>query len=290
MIGIPAHNEENNIEKLLIFLIENCVDEDDSIYVVSSGSKDRTNDVVMHYSNNFSNVNLIVEDERNGKASAFNILLEILEENYEILVYMGADNIPEKKSIQLLINQLESKKIDAVGGRPVPVNNKGGIPGFFAHLLWNLHHLYSLEYPKISGELMAFKKGVMQKLPVRVVNDDLYIQRMLEKSECNLKYIPDAIVYLKGPGTISDFLRQRRRIFTGHLQIKALFEKKVETMRVPNINMLRQACPYFGVKGSIYALLFVLAHAFVYFLSLWDYNRMKIPYKWDMVKTSKLLD
>ena len=147
MIGIPAYDEEKNIDKLLKYLVKNCINDVDGIYVISSGSKDRTNEIVEYYSKKFSKINLIIEEERKGKASAMNKLLDTLEYDYEALVCLGADNIPKEGSVNTLINCLKQDRAAIVGGRPIPVNDENKLMGFFAHLLWNLHHLTSLESP-----------------------------------------------------------------------------------------------------------------------------------------------
>lgn len=287
MLGIPAYEEESNIDNLLTFLINNCLNDVDCIYVVSSGSKDRTNEIVESYAKKFSKIHLIVEEERKGKASALNKLLTLLDNNYEVMVYLGADNLPEKGSMNKLIKCLSEEGVSVVGGKPVPVNGADGLAGFFAHVLWNLHHLISLETPKISGEMMAFKKGILREAPPTLINDDLYIQAICEMNNHDMKYCPEATVFLKGPETISDFLRQRRRIFVGHKQIKSMLGKRAPTMRWQNMNLLLRACPYTGVKGSIYAIMFVFFQGLAYSLSLFDFFLGRLPYKWDMVKTSK---
>lgn len=290
MMGIPAHDEENNIDKLLKFLVSNCMHDVDSIYVISSGSKDRTNEIVEHYSKNFSKINLLVEEERNGKASALNNLLDVLEYDYEALVCLGADNIPQEGSVNSLIECLKQDGAAIVGGRPVPVNDEKKLMGFFAHLLWNLHHLISLKSPKISGELMAFKKGVVREIPPTVINDDLYVQTMFELQNHDLRYCSDATVYLKGPETIGDFIKQRRRVFVGHKQAESLLGKSAPTMKWPKLSLIWKACPYNGLKGGLYAVLFVFFQGLAYSLALLDFYRGKLPYKWDIVKTSKNLD
>ena len=176
-----------------------------------------------------------------------------------------------------------------VGGRPLPLNNTNNMMGFFIHLLWNLHHLTSLEYPKISGELMALKKGVINELPPIIINDDMFMHIEYEKKGCSVKYCMDATVLLQGPETLRDFMTQRKRVFIGHKQIEGLLNWKVPTMRWPKWSQIMKASPYKGFIGHFYATLFVLAQGLAYTLALFDFYRGKLPYKWDMVKTTKKL-
>ncbi|MCZ7673576.1 MAG: glycosyltransferase family 2 protein [Chloroflexi bacterium] len=43
-------------------------------------------------------------------------------------------------------------------------------------------------------------------------------------------YVPEAIVYNKGPENVDDFLRQRRRIYAGHLDVQNMLGYAVSTM------------------------------------------------------------
>jgi len=288
MIGIPAYEEANNIGKLLDFLCNDWSQEIDDIYVVSSGSKDGTDKITLSYSEKDPRVHLIVEGERRGKASALNILLKE-SEKYDFLIYMGADNLPEKGAISALISKLKEEDLVAVGARPVPLNSKETLTGFFVHVLWNLHHLFSLKSPKLSGELMAFKTGLVHTLPPAIINDDMYMQSFFEQRGLKLGYCHEAKVYLMGPSTLMDFIKQRRRVFVGHKQVESLTRKKVPTMRWPELGQILKACPFSGVKGGAYALLFVAFQTLALLISRWDLYRNNLPYKWDIAKTTKTL-
>ncbi len=156
MIGITVSNEEQNIGNLLENLINYAPPEIETICVVSSGSTDKTNEIVQSYCQKDQRVQLITETERNGKSSALNILLAE-SENYDYMLYTGGDNIPCREAIVRLLNILKNEDADIVGARPIPVNDPNTFMGFCCHLLWNLHHESSLEVPKITGELMAFR-------------------------------------------------------------------------------------------------------------------------------------
>ncbi len=177
MVGIAVSNEEQNIGNLLENLGKCSPPEIESICIVSSGSTDKTNEIVRSYSQNDARIQLIIEPERNGKSSALNILLAE-SENYDFVVYTGGDNIPRQGALVRLLNMLKAEDVDIVGARPIPVDDPNTFMGFCSHLLWNLHHESSLEVPKISGELMAFKTKIVRELPPAIINDDAYIQTL----------------------------------------------------------------------------------------------------------------
>jgi cellulose synthase/poly-beta-1,6-N-acetylglucosamine synthase-like glycosyltransferase len=289
MVGIPAFNEEKNIGKLLDFLIKDVPKEVEAVCVVSSGSTDRTDEIVVSHQEKDSKIRLITEPVRGGKASAVNVLLNVAEK-YDVVILLGADNLPKRGSMKRLINALRDGKVDIVGGRPVPVNDIDDIIGFCVHLLWNLHHLFSLRTAKVSGELMAFRTGVVSEIPQTIVNDDVYVQSLFQIKGYKVGYCPEALVYLRGPSTMRDFLRQRRRVFWGHLQIKNLLGKKVSTMKWPGWSFLFEASPTVGIKAIFYILAFMTLQGIALLSSVWSrFLKEKPPYQWEIVKTTKSL-
>ena len=84
MVGIAVSNEEQNIGNLLENLDKCSLPEIETICIVSSGSTDKTNEIVRSYSQNDARIQLIIEPERNGKSSALNILLAE-SENYDFV-------------------------------------------------------------------------------------------------------------------------------------------------------------------------------------------------------------
>ena len=77
-IGVTIHNEERNIRALLDLLRSENLESLglDRVYVVSSGSTDRSDEIVREGAARWPRVVLLVERERRGKASAINVFLE----------------------------------------------------------------------------------------------------------------------------------------------------------------------------------------------------------------------
>jgi biofilm PGA synthesis N-glycosyltransferase PgaC len=289
IVGIAVSNEEQNIGNLLENLVESAPPAIETICVVSSGSTDKTDEIVRSFSERDARVQLITETERNGKASALNILLAE-SENYDFMIYLGGDNIPCQEALAHLLATLREGNADIVGARPIPVDNPKTFMGFCSHLLWNLHHESSLQIPKISGELMAFKTRIVRELPPAIINDDAYIQSIGEIKKCRIAYCPEAEVLLKGPSTVHDFISQRRRVFVGHKQLEFLIGKKVSTMKIPKWRSILKACPFKGVKGRAYAAGFVFLQGIAFLCAKWDFARHNLPIKWKMAKTTKNLE
>jgi cellulose synthase/poly-beta-1,6-N-acetylglucosamine synthase-like glycosyltransferase len=212
-----AYNEEANIGQCLQALLDqktrHC--EITEIIVVASGCTDNTEPIVREFCARHRKVKLLVQPCREGKASAVNLYLRHAEN--DILVLSSADLAPEPTTIEHLLEPFADPEVGMTGGHPIPVNDPRTLMGFAVHLLWELHHQVSLERPKL-GELTAFRR-VFQRIPYDSAVDEASVEPLIVGQGYQLRYVPHAIVRNRGPKTASDFLRQRRRIYAGHLKM-----------------------------------------------------------------------
>jgi len=223
-----AYNEETNIGPLLEALSQQRSKSVDiaEIIVVASGCTDRTEEIVRDYCRKDDRVKLLVQRKREGKSSAINLLL--WNTSQEIVVLESADTLPRPDTIEALVSPFADPSVGMTGGRPVPTNAPTCFMGFAAHLLWQLHHRISLHKPKM-GELIAFRRYFHQ-IPHRSAVDEASIEPLIKGQGLELLYVPEAVVLNKGPETVGDFFKQRRRIFAGHVYVKDTLGYKVSTM------------------------------------------------------------
>src|SRR5690606_22551145 len=95
-------------------------------------------------------------------------------------------------------------------------------------LLWHLHHLVALQSPKC-GEMVAFRK-VVKSIPRESAVDEATLEVLLKLIGYKIVYAPRAIVYNRGPNSIKEFIKQRRRVFTGHHWVTTKYNYRVSTM------------------------------------------------------------
>jgi cellulose synthase/poly-beta-1,6-N-acetylglucosamine synthase-like glycosyltransferase len=287
LLGIAAHNEEKNIGGLLsVVTRENHVDE---ILVVSS-STDHTNSIVDDFSQQTTRVTLLREATRRGKSSACNAIIDYAEKHaFDIIVYLGADNLPLKGSIAALLGEFETENVGVVGGKPEPIDCIGNFLGWVTQLQWNMHHTLSCSFePKISGELMAFRTSVVREIPAAIINDDAYIQLLGESKGYASKYVKFARAKLKGCSSIKDLVLQRRRVYLGHLQVLFMTGRKLATFSWKHYpKVLKDSLPSFGPKQLFYLLGGIIVQGWAYLLALVDFHLFRLPYKWEMALTTK---
>ncbi|GAH71001.1 unnamed protein product, partial [marine sediment metagenome] len=79
------------------------------------------------------------------------------------------------------------------------------------------------------GEMIAFR-NVVREIPGDTAVDEVSIETIVSQKGYKLHYVPEAVVRNRGPQTISDFLKQRRRIHAGHLWVKKTQQYVPSTM------------------------------------------------------------
>jgi len=286
-IGIFAYNEEKNIGKLLEAILNQKLNqvEIEEIFVVGDGCTDRTIPIAEEFAKKHQRIKVLAQEKRRGKASIVNLFLRSAKN--EILVMESADTLPEKNTVENLVNPFSNPTVGMVGVRPVPVDNPKTFMGYTAHLLWELHHQISLEEPKM-GEMVAFR-NIIKEIPPTAV-DEAYIEGFIKNKGYKVIYQPDAIVYNKGPENISDFLRQRRRIYWGHLDLKEKTGYQVSTSRPFKTLFLIFKNFKFSFRNLIFTPGAIFLEGLGRFLGWWDYKiKKKSHIVWDVAKSTKNL-
>ena len=288
-IGVMAYNEEANIgyllESLLNQRLSTCIINE--IIVVASGCTDGTVEIVESFARSSDRIKLMIQEKRKGKASAINIFLAGAKG--DIIILVSGDTIPENETIENLVRPFQDPDTGMTGARPVPVNSKDTFMGFTTHLYWRMHHELARNQPKL-GELIAFR-NVVREIPEDTAVDEASIEAVITEAGYRTYYAGDAIVHNKGPETVGDFLKQRRRIVAGHVHLKATSNYRVSSEKFGNL---------FGLFGVLFGQTGCNAKIMVWtcgaicleslgrFLGAYDYHiRRKNPFNWDIAKTTK---
>ncbi len=288
-IGVFAYNEAKNIKKILTALQNQKLNlvEIKEIIVVSSASTDGTDEIVKEIAKSNPKIKLITEKERNGKSAAINKFIKAAES--DILIIESADTIPAENCVERMIIPFFDKKIGMSGGRPIPENNPETFMGFVVNMMWRMHHKMALKHPKL-GEMVAFRK-IFEKIPPQSAVDEASIEAIIMEKGYELYYEPNAIIHNKGPETISDFLKQRRRIAAGHLWLKdtqnyiVTSQKTSLLLSLILVEILKNPLKLHFILGGM--ILEIVGR----FLGYYDYKiKKKNPFKWEMIKSSKDLN
>jgi cellulose synthase/poly-beta-1,6-N-acetylglucosamine synthase-like glycosyltransferase len=291
-IGIMAYNEEANIGHLLQALLNQRLTSCRivEIFVVASGCTDRTVEIVESVSSTNDLIKLIVQESREGKASAINQFLS--RATGDIAIVESGDTIPLKDTVENLVRPFCDQSVGMTGARPVPVNSKETFMGFTSHLFWRLHHELALRQPKL-GELIAFR-NIIPEIPFDTAVDEASIEAIITNAGYRIHYAKDAIVYNKGPESIADFLKQRRRIIVGHKHLLKSRGYQVSSMKIKHLlslfRRLLGVTPR-NLKGIVWTAGAIFLELSGRLLGDYDYYlKKKNPFAWDIALSTKNLE
>lgn len=125
-VGVPAYNEQQNIEKLIrsIYSLSTSNFVLESVIIVSDGSTDRTIEIVKTLQDSHSNLILSASSERGGKAQALNKIYKLSTADY--LLTIDADVLPAKTDfLEVLVEHFNTHpNALVVGPRHVPTKTK----------------------------------------------------------------------------------------------------------------------------------------------------------------------
>lgn len=285
-ICVPAYNEEKNIRHILEALLKQKVSQIhiNKIVVISSGSTDKTAEITEELQKNSNKIILIREKVRAGKAAAINKFLKVANE--DVIVIESADTIPKKDTIEKLCRPfIHDKKIGMTGGAPFPVNDRDTFVGFLIHSWWWFHR----NIPRF-GEIIACK-NVFQSIPESSAVDEAFIQADLIKKGYKVVHVEEAHVHNKGPETISDLIKQRRRIFNGHSRLFQEEKIRIDHMTKSSLTLLLFKFKFKSLKELIWLGGGVLIEVYSRMLGFYDqyFNNIN-PNIWETARTTKDLD
>ena len=229
-----AYNEEANVAAALRSVLAQAGPHVrlHSVTVVASGCTDATVPRAREAAGRDPRVRVLEQARREGKATAITAFLDTVRDA-DLVALVGADTRLAEGALEALLAPFDDPGVGMTGGRPVPVNARTTLLGRVVHVLWELHHEIALRDPKL-GELVAFRR-VFDAVPADTAVDEAAIEAMIRRRGLRLAYAPGAVVQMKGPTTVSDFLAQRRRIHAGHVRLKRASGHTVSTMGLPGV-------------------------------------------------------
>lgn len=287
-IGIAAYNEAANIGNLLQRILDQQLETVtiSEIIVVASGCTDQTEMIVREFALQDGRIHLLIQPRREGKASAMNLFIREAAE--EVMILCSADLQPEHQAVEQLIAPFTDPDVGMTGCHPVPVNDPETFMGFTVHMQWNLHHALNMSGGFKGGEMVGFRR-VFDRIPAHSAVDEASVEPIVRGQGYKVEYCPEAIVYNKGPETVADFLRQRRRIYAGHLDLANLLGYKVSTMSGSNLIVLLLKYLDWRPKQLVWTAAVIGLEVYGRFLGKRDFKNRKEHTVWEIATTTKEL-
>lgn len=228
-------------------------------------------------------------DPGEGKSYALNILLEkIYSKNTDdIIILTDGDVFVSKNSVNEILDSFKDKKIGCVTGRPVALDSRDNMFGYWSHLLFEGIHKVREKLSKegkffeCSGYLFAIRNGVLQGFPTETSEDSI-IPYLFWKKSYKIKYLPEAEVYVLNNYTWKKWLKQKIRNIKGHENLNKIAPNIPRTKSF--FNEIKEGT-FFSLFYSknlkeVYwtALLFV-ARLYIYLRAFYDIRLKKKEYE-----------
>lgn len=212
--------KEPNIGRAIQACLDQSLKQDFKIIV--SAPDNETISIVNEFIKKDSRIRLF-KDEGKGKSYALNLIFKryYKDDPNHILVFTDGDIYLDKNALKELILQFKDPKVGCITGRPIAINRKDHIIGYYSHLLLDAGaHKIRTELNKkdkfleCTGYLFAFRNGLIKEIPLDVAEDSI-IPFIIYKQGYKIRYAPEAKVYVKYPDNLKDFIKQRKRAGVG---------------------------------------------------------------------------
>lgn len=220
-VGIPAYNEEKNIQELLHSIFKQKSDTYvlESVFVYSDGSEDFTCQKVSEYAKIFPKITLLCSKIRKGKGFRLNQILK--KNSSELLVLFDADvTLASKNVLQNLVSTVMSEKkcLLAFGNKqPLAAQNFIGKVINARENLWYELRKDINEGDSIfncSGSISILRKELCDtlKFPKNISSDDQYLYLFAQSQGGKNIYVDTSVVYFRCPSNLRDFFIQQSRL------------------------------------------------------------------------------
>lgn len=292
-IIITSYKEPRTISKAIESFLNQNIEEKYEL-IISAPDKE-TLDVAKKYSKKFKQIKLF-KDKGRGKASAINQVLKILKGR--IIILTDGDVYVSKNSVNHLINAFKDKKIACATGRPVSIESKNKILGYWSHMLCDAGaHRLRIKMQKqgkfleCSGYLWAFRKNLIKTFPVDVAEDSI-VPLILWMRGYKTRYVPEAEVYVSYPKNFNDFIEQKKRTIKSHEKLYRYIKLK----KIPRMKSIKNEI--FGIwdiityapnfKTLIYTFLAFPVRLLVWILAYSQYIfKREYSDRWKRVESTK---
>ena len=291
-IVITAYKEEKSLGKAIESLLKNKIKENYEIIV--SAPDDATLDVAKEYGKKYKQI-IILKDKGKGKPAALNLIFK--KARGRILVLTDGDVYLGDNALNLILEKFKDKRVGIVSGRPVSLDSKKKMLGFWSHLLTDTAHrirkerIIQKKMIVCSGYLYAFRKNLVRHVPEQALSEDAVISHMVYDKGYKTEYAENAHVFVKYPSNFKDWIRQKKRSAGGYNQLSFMVKGK-ERMR----SFAKESSGIFRVlsypknpKEFFFTLSLILARIYLWVLIFVDINLKKKSLKkiWLRVESTK---
>ncbi len=291
-IVVAANQEADTVGRAIDSFLGQQLPEPWELLVVSPDEP--TGAVVARYAAMNGRVRQL-RDQAKGKPAALNLALQLA--TGDILLLSDGDVFVGAKSVQALLQPFEDPEVGIVSGRPISVNPRTTMLGYWSHLLVDAgaHAQRTLRnargrFLECSGYLYAFRRSLVRSIPEDALAEDGLISYLVWQQGYRTAYAPEAEVFVRFPSTYSDWVRQKVRTAGGYAQPYLRGSEGIKSFHSEALHGTLAALRYARSPRELaWTLLLFAARLHVWLLVWRDVRWRKKPFTavWQRVDSTK---
>lgn len=201
-IIIAARNEE----KVIAGRIKNIAEQNYDltkveVFIGSDNSDDGTNQILLEMQKEYSWLNAVLFEERQGKAGILNQLVKKVKN--EILVFTDANTEFQKDTLKNLVRDFQKDDVGGVCGKLVLIKDEKSLKeGVEEASYWQYETIIKRTEGKngillsANGGIFAIRRELYKEIPVvKAVTDDLFISLSVVSQNRKFTYAEDAVAF-----------------------------------------------------------------------------------------------
>jgi cellulose synthase/poly-beta-1,6-N-acetylglucosamine synthase-like glycosyltransferase len=224
-------------------------------------------------------------DPGEGKSYALNILFQEFgsENKNDIFILTDGDVHVSENAVSSILSAFKDSEVGCATGKPITINPVSNKYHYWAHIAFNgidkfrRHLSNNKKFFECSGYLFAIRKGVIIDFPIETSEDSI-IPYLFWKKGYNIKYVPEAKVYVKNPSNWKDWTNQKIRNIKGHENLDTIAPGMIRTKSLAN--EIKEGA-FFAIKqpSNLKELIWVLqlypARLYIYLKAFHDLKKTK---------------
>ncbi len=238
----------------------------------------------------------VLRDPGEGKPAALNLALQ--QASGSIIVMTDGDVYAGPEAVAALLAPFDDPSTGAVSGRPVSINSRDTMLGYWSHLLTDAGaHAERSERDRnghfmvCSGYLYAIRAGLIGEIPEDALAEDAVVSHLIGQQGYRIRYAPAAEVFVKYPDSYRDWLHQKVRSAGGYAQpVIANSPLRMRSFRQEAASGTLRALKYpRNTKEFVWTLAQFLARLHMWLLIFWRVRIQKVPLTtlWKRVESTK---
>jgi len=284
-IIITTYKESETLSRAIQSILDQ-IKKDYEILVV--GPDRETENIVQGFSAEYPEVKYL-KDAGEGKPAA--LVKAFTHARGEILILTDGDVLIGERSLSHLLESFKEPQIGAVSGRPISLNPRNNLWGYWSHFLTFAAHQMRMKSKKFpcSGYLYAFRNNIISQLSKNLLAEDGVITEEIRSRGYGVVYASKAVVLVKYPDNLNDWLKQKIRSTGGYAQ-KSEIIRRTRTFK----QELKSGLVLFftypkTIKEFFWTFLLYLTRIYLWLAIFWNIRikNKKFSDLWQRVESTK---